>query len=246
MKKILIGKEINYESAGSGNTVILFVHGWGGDLRSMDTLFHFFSRNFKCFRLDLPGFGQSENPEPNWGIDEYSDLVKTFIEKIIKEKVVYCGHSFGGSIGLYLATNTNIISKMILFAPAFRRKERAQTAFSEKCPFYLKLKPLLYPFRKIGYRVLYPDSQILSYPHLEENFKKIITQTLVPILEGIDTKTLILWGDEDSFVPVEEAYFLNEKLKNSVLRVYNGIEHNLPFVKNQEVLVDITCFLNKK
>jgi len=244
MKIELMGRSINYEFSGSGEP-ILFVHGWGGDLHSMDGLYEHFAKNYKCYRLDLPGFGKSENPEPDWGIAEYSNFVKSFIDEVIKSKVIYCGHSFGGSIGIYLAANFKIIEKMVLLAPAFRRKGEIKTSFSEKIPLYSKLKPVLYPFRKLGYSIFYPSSQVLRYPHLEENFKKLVVQTLVPILHKVEVKTLIIWGNVDLFVPVKDGYFLHKKLKNSELKVYEGVNHNIQMAETEKVIEDITCFLNK-
>ncbi len=241
----IMGKKINYEFSGSGKAM-LFVHGWGGDLHSMEGLYEHFSKEYGCYRLDLPGFGKSENPDSDWGVVEYSNLVKNFIDKVIGEKVVYCGHSFGGSIGIYLAANTEVLDRMILLAPAFRRKSKVKTSLTEKIPLYSKFKPLLFPFRKIAYSIFYPDSQALKYPHLEENFKKLVTQTLEPILEKVDVKTLIIWGDADTFVPVEDAYILEKKVRNSELKIYEGINHNIQSAKVNEVIQDINCFLNKK
>jgi len=240
----LLNKRINYEYKGDGNAM-LFVHGWGGNIESLDGLYQYFSKNFKCFKLDLPGFGKSQNPDSNWGIIEYSNLIELFIKKVIKSKVTYLGHSFGGSIGLYLAANSDVIDEMVLFAPPLKRKGEKKTSFSKKIPFYNILKPALYPFRKLVYRLIYPDSQALTYPHLEENFKKLVTQSLVSELPKIKNRTLIIWGDKDSFVSVEEGYMLDKGLKNSQLKVYNDVEHNLPIVKIDEVVNDINYFLNK-
>ncbi len=245
MQVELMNRTINYEFSGDGD-VFLLVHGWGGDLYAMDSLYKHFSKKYRCYRLDLPGFGKSENPNPDWGIVEYSNLVKAFIEKVIKSKVIYCGHSFGGSIGIYLAANSSVIEKMILLAPPFRRKGEVKTSFTEKIPFYSKVKPLLYPIRKVGYSIFYPDSQVLRYPHLEENFKKLVVQTLVPILHKINIKTLILWGNKDLFVPVEDAYFLHKKLKRSELKIYEGVNHNIQSVEVEKVINNITFFLNNK
>lgn len=245
MKTKIQGKEVNYEFKGEGDAM-LFVHGWGGDIHSMDGLYEHFSKSFKCFRLDLPGFGKSENPDPDWGVGEYSEFVKSFIDEIIGSKVIYCGHSFGGSIGIYIASKYDVFTKMILLAPAFRRQGEVRTSLTEKLPLYSNVKPLMLPFRKVAYRVLYPESQLLKYPHLEENFKKLVVQTLVPLLKKIDVKTLILWGDKDLFVSVKDGYLLHKNLKNSKLKVYEGVNHNIQAAEVEKVIDDIICFLKNK
>jgi pimeloyl-ACP methyl ester carboxylesterase len=153
-------KTINYEEDGSGPTM-LFVHGWGGNMDSLKGLYENFSQKYRCVRLDLPGFGGSSNPDPDWGIKEYAECIKSFIGD---EKVIYCGHSFGGAIGIYLAAEYENLSKLILFAPSFHRKNNGPKVKKVTFPGYYQVKMALTPFRKIAYRILYPGSQALKYP----------------------------------------------------------------------------------
>lgn len=235
-------KTINYEESGSGPTM-LFVHGWGGNMDSLKGLFDEFSNKYRCVRIDLPGFGKSSNPDSSWGVEEYAECVKSFIGD---EQVIYCGHSFGGAIGIYLAAKYKNISKLILFAPSYHRKNNGTKVRAISFPGYHQVKMVLSPFRKVAYRILYPKSQALKYPHLESNFRKIVTEDLSPLLKDIDVRTLILWGDADSFVDISDAYLLNEGIKGSQLKVYNDVNHDLPFKMVDDVSKDIKLFLEGK
>lgn len=53
--------KISYVTYGSGDPTIL-VHGWGGNKQSLDALARELAKTRKVYLLDLPGFGESQNP----------------------------------------------------------------------------------------------------------------------------------------------------------------------------------------
>jgi pimeloyl-ACP methyl ester carboxylesterase len=72
--------------------------------------------------IDLPGFGESDLPDKEWGVEEYAAIVEEAIRTLGLNRPVFFGHSFGGSIGIYLAaTHKNIFSKLVLCDASFKR-----------------------------------------------------------------------------------------------------------------------------
>jgi hypothetical protein len=55
------GNKMYYESYGSGESAIVFIHGWSVTCRSWDDQIDFFNDKFKVILVDLPGFGKSEH-----------------------------------------------------------------------------------------------------------------------------------------------------------------------------------------
>lgn len=226
------GKEVYYEEKGIGKP-ILFVHGWGGTTNSLRQLFELASQHHRAIILDLPGFGHSENPDENWGVEEYSKLLIEFIKNLKLDHPIYFGHSFGGSLGIYIASNyPTIIEKLILCNSAYKRsnKQSRSVRFLKKyiypyVPFAQKLEKRL---RYIIYRIFFPNSDLVKYPHLEPNFRKIMTQDLTPYAPRIHIPTYIMWGEEDTYTPVSFAYELNKVIIHSILKVFPEKRHNLP------------------
>ena len=109
------GINVNYEVSGEGRDVLI-LHGWGTSAELMRPAAESFEGKMKVYNLDLPGFGQSEEPrEDNWDIYAYADFVKEFCEKAGVVNPVVLAHSFGGRIALILAGKKLIpINKMIL------------------------------------------------------------------------------------------------------------------------------------
>ncbi|OGK09812.1 hypothetical protein A2767_03510 [Candidatus Roizmanbacteria bacterium RIFCSPHIGHO2_01_FULL_35_10] len=233
----LNGLSVNYEIKGEGNP-ILIVHGWGGNIKSLESLTESLSKKYKTISVDLPGFGQSDNPDPNWGVEEYAKLLIKIIDNFKLKPVVYFGHSFGGALGIYLAAKyPTCIKKLILSGASYKRNKPSSTILSQ---LFKRLPPVI---KKIIYKILYPQSELFEIPSLEANFRKIVTQDLTPVLESIRIPTLILWGEDDIQTPVEQAKELHEKIKNSKLKIFPEIGHNLPLKYPELVYSAINKFL---
>jgi len=78
---------------------------------------------------------------------------------------------------------------------------------------------------------------------MKETFTSVISEDLSQFTGFIRTPTVIIWGDKDKSTPIDDAYFMNEKIKNSKLVVINGAGHALnkecPEVLAEKVLENI-------
>lgn len=223
---------------------ILFVHGWGGSINSFKTISDALSKKYLTINLSLPGFGNSDLPEKNWGTAEYADCIVCFLQQLKIKKIIYVGHSFGGSLGIYLAsTFPDLISKLVLIAPSYKRTALAQSQPSILNQIFSKI-PAGKTIRRILYRTLYPKSDIWKYPQLESNFRKIITEDLTDRLNKIKAKTLIIWGVSDRETPISHVFELEKAVTTSKLVTVPNASHGLP-LQNPDILTqEINTFLN--
>lgn len=231
-------KRISFKIRGSGNEQpVVFVHGWGGNIKSLENLAILASEKYKTTVLDLPGFGQSDCPHPSWGVKEYAEAVISLMKKLKLSNIVYFGHSFGGSLGIYIAGNyPGLIKKLILCDSSFKREVKISpmARFFRKLP--TKLKLLIYKF-------FFPNSDLSKFPHLETNFRKIIVEDLTGYLSRINVPTLILWGEGDRQTPVDWAHELKNRIKNSKLKIFPNAGHNLPIIKPEIVYQQLIEFI---
>lgn len=228
------GKKIDFIREGRGEPII-FLHGWGGNINSLKGIADLVKTNHQVIRLSLPGFGLSNLPDSSWGTKEYADVILSFIKSIKLKKVILFGHSFGGSLGIYLtAKYPELFDKLILCAPSYKREVKKSKGILTHLPQSLRI---------IFYRIFFPQSDLWRFPHLESSFHKIVSEDLSSCLPNIEAKTLIIWGDIDRQTPVKDSYELKERIKDSRLKIFANEGHSLPLKKPELIFNFIKKFL---
>ncbi len=95
------GLEMAYFREGQGPDV-LFLHGWGVGHAAYRPLLEHLSRRFTVTAPDLPGFGETAEPDRPWDASDYADLVLGFVKELNLCPTAALGHSNGGRILLEL------------------------------------------------------------------------------------------------------------------------------------------------
>ncbi len=234
MYALLSGVQVHYEILGAGDPIML-VHGWGGSSESISPLAKILSTTHKVILIDLPGFGKSEMPDPSWGVEEYADVVAELLKVLKVPKVTYFGHSFGGSLGIYLSTKKpNLIDSLILCDSSYKRSGKRSLLARIFHHIFPRNNP---PFRLLLYKIFFRSSDLAKFPLLEQNFRKIMKHDLTDLPNKIVCKTLILWGEKDTITPLVWARELEEQITNATLKIIPNIGHALP-LKHPEVVAD--------
>ena len=204
----------NYEDTGSGK-VLLLLHGWGDNLNTFDSLVPFLS-GFRIIRLDLPGFGQTDNPPKPWNVDDYVSFVSSFLAKLNINVDFLLGHSFGGRIAIKgVALGELRCNKLILINSAGIAKGNSLVNVLSK-PF----KWLPQSLKIIFYRIV--GSDYADREELKETFANIVSEDLKEYAKMINTPTLIIWGGGDKSTPLADGKTFNELIVGSKLQVISG------------------------
>src|ERR1700761_2252561 len=97
--------ELHFEVSGTGNVPLVCVHGWGCEGGQFIELSQLLEREFRIYRPDLPGHGQTPlgGFVPNFG--PYAEALMDFILKQKLERPVLRGHSLGGVLALMAAAS---------------------------------------------------------------------------------------------------------------------------------------------
>jgi sigma-B regulation protein RsbQ len=90
------GVPIRYQVAGSGQTALLFVHGWAFDRHLWDPEVGRLSPRFRVMTLDLAGHGESGSARKQWTIAAFGGDVKAVAEDVAPPRLILVGHSMGG------------------------------------------------------------------------------------------------------------------------------------------------------
>src|SRR5690348_8016012 len=101
MNAVVDGILVHYQESGDKNApVALLLHGWAADVKSFAKLAEHLQKQFRVVRLDMPGFGASEQPSSDWHMADYAQFVSHFVAKVGLDGVLLVGHSFGGRVSI--------------------------------------------------------------------------------------------------------------------------------------------------
>jgi len=111
------GCRVFYEDAGSGDPPMVFVHGIGNHTHFAAQVEHF-SRSHRAIAPDLPGFGQSDAPDRDYGIAAFAADISWLCDELNLNGPIIIGHSMGGAVALELAaTRPDLPSAIVLLDP---------------------------------------------------------------------------------------------------------------------------------
>lgn len=204
---------------------IIILHGWGQD----KSYWHDFKEklsallpDYKTESLDLPGFGNEPLVSEDWSVPDYADWVSS---RLANEKnIILVGHSFGGRIAAYIASqNPEWLQKIILIgAPLLRRPS---LKLKLRIAIYKILKNLLPA--KIKQKFYAEELKDAHQKSLGKIFRNVVEFDQTEILPLIQKPTLLIWGEKDKSVSIEIAKEAASLIKDSQLIILPGVGHNV-------------------
>ncbi len=251
MNIVIEGQLINYSDEGKGKVVVL-LHGWGQTKKNFDTLATYLSKKFRVIRFDFPGFGSSPQPQADWKIKDYSHMTAELLKKL-KIKTVHgiIGHSFGGRVIIKgFSTKALTAERVVMIGaagpkPSIKFKKVIFKAIAKTgkavtaLPGLQALRPAL---RSRLYKAA-GSTDYLDAQSMQKIFLNTINEDLLPEAASITAPVLMIWGENDTEVPLRDAERMKEQLGHATLIVVPGAGH---FVHNDEpsiVEAEIGAFL---
>ena len=194
------------------------MHGWGQNGDAFSFVQSKLNK-FKWLTIDLPPFGKSEMPK-SWTIFTYANMVTSLCEHLNIKSCNVIGHSFGGRIGLIMASLTpKLVNKLILLDSAGMKPKRSlKYHFSVlKYKIFKLLNILQENAGSSDYRALDPECR--------STFVSVVNTFLEEYCYQIKAPTLIIFGKQDEVTPLYMAKRLNKLIKNSTLEVVEHAGH---------------------
>lgn len=111
--------KLRYLAYGEGDNLVLFLHGFGGDLENWQFVQPLVAENNLTVALDFPGHGQSSKDVSSFeNIENMADLVADFLVTKNFKQAHVVGHSMGGGIALVLAKrHPKLVERLTLISP---------------------------------------------------------------------------------------------------------------------------------
>ena len=214
--------DINYIQYGKGKDILL-LHGWGQNIEMMKPIGDNFCDKFRVTILDLPGFGESDEPKSPWTIEMYSEFLEDFVEKLNIKKPIVIGHSFGGRVAIRFSSR-NSIEKLVLFgSPCIRIQE--DLPFSVRLLKAVKKLPGLNEIGEYMKQYIGSRDYKAASPIMRETLVFVVNEDLSKFAREIEEPTLLIWGDNDTEAPLSDARELEKIMIDAALIILPGTHY---------------------
>ena len=247
------GTSIFYKDWGSGPTVVLS-HGWPLSADAWDAQMLFLGQQgYRMVAHDRRGHGRSGQTWTGNEYDTFADDLAELLEKLDLKEVTLVGHSMGGGeVARYIGRHGNKrVKKAVIIGGippvmlksdknpgglpmsvfdgirAGRVADRSQFYKDVSMPFYGYNKPDAKPSQGVRDSFWLQGMQssiVASY----ECIKAFSETDFTEDLKKIEVPTLIVHGDADQIVPIDDSANLSSRIvKNATLKVIPGAPHGL-------------------
>ncbi len=225
------GVQVYYEVKGSGEPLFL-LHGWGGSAQGLRPLLNHFSRDYRVFAFDLPGFGRSPAPQKTWGSCQYAQCIRQIQRQLNIKNCHVIAHSFGGRVAVILASKyPEGVNKLVLTGCAGLPPERGVAYYAKVYLFKFskKVLNLAGPFGQKIQQSIAGRVGSADYNSAGEQMRAILVNVVNEDLTGflplIKAPTLLVWGEEDRATPLRMGQVMNKLIPDSRLVVYPAAGH---------------------
>lgn len=257
------GREIRYDRVGDGPSMVL-VHGTPWSSYNLRHLIQQLSKEYTVYFFDLLGYGQSCMAEGNVSLGAQNKVLSSLLNHWKLDNPIIVGHDFGGATVLRThLLNKWSFKKIILIdpvavspwgSPFFKHVNKHEAAFSG-VPDYIHEAVVRSYVQTAAFKPL-DDATLegIVSPWTSEQGKPAFyrqiaqadskyTDEVQVLYPTITTPTLILWGREDSWIPLERAEELHGLIPESVLRVIDDAGHLVIEEKPDELVKGILDFI---
>lgn len=255
-KQVKVGKlDIHYFTGGQGDPLVV-IHGGGGGAEGWLQSAAELSRHYRVYVPDLPGFGDSQPMDGNYGISEFVEFLEGFIHSLGLKRFHLVGHSIGGGIALHYALNfPHKIGKLVLVSSMCLGKEIALwVRILSSSTFFRSLGvaavAVLKAIKWLVNLVYAPLKFVNPLPRAKVNLGSSMatlqkqTTVLVNQLSKLMIPTLLVWGANDSIIPVSQAYAAARLIPDCQLKVFEDCGHSVYRQKVKEFSHLLTDFLH--
>jgi pimeloyl-ACP methyl ester carboxylesterase len=262
--------DVHYRDEGNPNdsVPIVLIHGTGSSLHTFDNWASVLRGQNRVVRMDIPAFGLTGPfPSHNYAIANYVDFINKFLKNRGIKHCILGGNSLGGQIAWqFTLAYPDMVKKLILIdAAGYPLKSKSiPIGFRiARIPVLNKIMTFVTPrfMVKKSLENVYVDKTQISEALVDRYFDLtlregnrqalvdrmtgILDNNNIPRIKTIQKPTLVLWGENDGLIPIENAQHFHDDLPNDTLVILKKMGH-VPMEENPtESLKPVVEFLKK-
>lgn len=236
---------VHYRDEGTGPVLVL-IHGAFSSLHTYNDWAAILKKHYRVIRLDMMGFGLTgQNSSGDYSMGNHVRVLKRFLNILDIKECHIAGSSLGGWLAWeFTRLYPKRVEKLILIdAAGYIEPQQmplpfklAQSMIPGRVFRYAVRKSILEQFVKQVYYDLSKVNTKLVQRYYDlftrkENLDAFAALVKSPfrnnsaLIPTIENPTLILWGEEDNWIPLEHGYRFHKALPNSTFITYSKTGH---------------------
>ena len=266
------GTSIFYKDFGQGQPIV-FSHGWPLSSDDWDAqIFYFASRGYRCIAHDRRGHGRSGRTWEGNHMDQYADDLAELTAHLDLKDAIHIGHSTGGGevaryIGRHGTSRVGMAVLVDAVPPVMVRKESnpgglpievfdgyRAAMIEDRAQLFLDIPTgPFYNFNRPGAKVSegiirnwWRQGMMCDFKAAYDCIEAFSETDFTEDLKSFDVPTLIVHGDDDQIVPIDDSARLSAQLvPDATLKIYPGLSHGLLTTHHDLVNADLLEFFKK-
>lgn len=238
------GMRVHLRDEGLGYPVLL-LHGMFASLHCWDGWADTLKADYRVIRVDLPGFGLT-GPRPGGDYRPVRDteFIAALVDTLGLERFVIVGNSFGGQVAWHftLAHPERVTGLVLVNAAGHPRPDTPLIFTLARLPLLGRLLTSFSPRWLIeqNIREVYSNDSLIT-PALVDRYHDMVLRAgnrqatwarintdftdLTDRLGEIRVPTLVLWGADDRWIPVEYAERFVQDIPGARAVIYPNVGH---------------------
>lgn len=242
--------KIHYVEAGAGDPVVCIhgggpgASGWSNFKQNLPGL----AEHFHVMLVDLPQFGKSDKPLIEGGrLAFWARAMRDFLNDLGIEKATFIGNSMGGGTSLKTAIDhPDKVDKLVLMGSAGHGAslftptptegiKELRSYYEAPSPERMRalIKLFVYDQSRVTHELVQeryessvaPDLLDLHERERASGTRAAGAETLTADLGKVRAKTLIVWGADDRFVPLDHGLAFLRGIRGAQLHVFSECGH---------------------
>jgi pimeloyl-ACP methyl ester carboxylesterase len=242
-------------SGDPNNPPVFLVHGWLLHRGVWQSTIRALEGKYYCIAPDLLGYGASDKPaNADYSLEAQAQRIFKLADQLGFSHFAMVGHSMGGQLALHIAANLapNRVDKLVIvggvvtgkLADDLEKLNVKMIQFARKWPALYDISRSLINFRPYvdwAFRSWFYDVKAMPLETWEadrmaatnracaisydETLKSIHSTNLVKYLHKIKVPTLLIHGENDGVVPLEQAILAQDTIPNHQLALFKKCGH---------------------
>lgn len=236
---------------------LLLVPGYTDSWRAFEPMLPFIPESVHAFALTLRGHGEASRPKDGYRIPDFAADLVEFMDLLEVEAAVLAGGSSGGLVARRVAIDhpRRTLGLVMLGSPTtLRGNVDIQRMWDEELsamtdpvdPDFVRrfLEGTVHqPVPRGRMETMIQESLKVPLHVWRETLKGLMEDDSFQELHKIEAPTLIIWGDQDSLLPREDAEALAAAIPGAQFLVYHGAGHVFYWEEPERVAENLAAFI---